>query len=117
MGSRPAFSKSDLDLIEQACAAQSRRSLWAYRQFMRPKMKRSWWQRDLCQHLQLWFDDLNAGKRPFLFVEAPPQHGKSETVIDALSWMLGHRPDLMTFFASYSDRLGTRSNPAAAFPV
>ncbi|TQE99544.1 MAG: hypothetical protein FKY71_08175 [Spiribacter salinus] len=79
---------------------------------MRPKMKRSWWQRDLCHHLQQWFDDLNAGLRPYLFVEAPPQHGKSETVTDALSWMLGHRPDLMTFFASYSDRLGARSNRA-----
>lgn len=104
------FSTTDLDLIEQLMVREARASIWAFRRYMRPKMKPGWWQRDLCGHLQEFFRDLAEGRAPVLFVQAPPQHGKSETINDAIAWALGHWPDLMTVFASYSDRLGVRAN-------
>jgi hypothetical protein len=56
----------------------------------------------LCRH--------EAGKRPKLVLQAPPQHGKSRMVTDFISWAAGKNPDLSTIFASYSDELGTTAN-------
>jgi hypothetical protein len=35
-----------------------------------------------------------AGKRPIMLLQTPPQHGKSLTVIDFISWAVGHDPEL-----------------------
>tara|TARA_R110000822_G_scaffold232844_1_gene364482 strand:- start:93 stop:1334 length:1242 start_codon:yes stop_codon:yes gene_type:complete len=45
-----------------------------------------------------------------LIIEAPPQHGKSEAIIDVISWIAGRNPDLRTIYASFSERLGVRAN-------
>lgn len=45
-----------------------------------------------------------------LIIEAPPQHGKSEAIIDVISWMAGRNPSLRTIYASFSERLGVRAN-------
>lgn len=45
-----------------------------------------------------------------LIIEAPPQHGKSEAISDFISWVAGKHPELKTIFASFSERLGVRSN-------
>jgi len=55
-------------------------------------------------------DDLVAGKRPKLVIQAPPQHGKSFLVIDFISWLAGKQPGLRTIYASFSERLGIRAN-------
>jgi len=60
--------------------------------------------------LQQFYDDLIAGKKPMLIIEAPPQHGKSEAITDFLSWVAGKHPELKTIFASFSERLGIRAN-------
>lgn len=100
----------DIDLLEQRAIEQARNSFWAYRQYMDPKLKKGWWQRELAKKLQNFGEDFVAGKRPKLFIEAPPQHGKSIQVVDLVCWLSGHHPDLRTIYTSYSDRLGVRAN-------
>lgn len=45
-----------------------------------------------------------------LIIEAPPQHGKSESISDIISWVAGRNPSYKTIFASFSERLGVRAN-------
>lgn len=104
------YSPADLDLIEQRMAQQARRSLWAYRQYIHPKLILNWWQRDACAALQQFYLDLVNGQRPKMLIQAPPQHGKSMMIVDFISWVSGHNADLRTIYASFSGRLGTRAN-------
>lgn len=101
---------SSLDLIEMRAIEQARKSFWAYRQYMNPKMKKGWWQRVIARHLQQFYEDFMAGERPKLVIQAPPQHGKSEQIVDFIGWMSGQNPDIRTIYASFSERLGVRAN-------
>jgi predicted phage terminase large subunit-like protein len=101
---------NDADLIEALAIEECQESFWAFRQFMNPKMKKGWFQRDVALHLQIFYEDFIAGKRPMLVIEAPPQHGKSDIVVDFLAWIAGKNPDLKTIYASFSKRLGVRAN-------
>ena len=65
---------------------------------------------EVCQELQQFTIDLESGKKPMLIIEAPPQHGKSEAIIDIISWIAGRNPSLKTIYASFSQRLGIRAN-------
>ena len=87
-----------------------REDFWYYRQTINPKMKRGRWQAEIAGILQAFFDELEAAKRPIYVIEAPPQHGKSEQIIDFVTWMIGRRPDKKTIFTSFSERLGIRAN-------
>ena len=109
-GSRRTYSTSDFDILDVIAADQARRSFWAYRQYMNPKMKLGWWQKDAARHLQQFYEDLIAGKRPKLVIQAPPQHGKSDTIVDFIGWLAGKAPDTKTIYASFSERLGVRAN-------
>ncbi|MDR1349671.1 MAG: phage terminase large subunit [Zoogloeaceae bacterium] len=60
--------------------------------------------------MQKFYDDLQAGKRPKLVIQAPPQHGKSVQIIDFIAWVAGHNPDYRTIYTSFSERLGIRAN-------
>jgi hypothetical protein len=73
-------------------------------------MLHSWFQYDAGKHLQKFYEDVVAGKRPKLLLSSPPQHGKSLLMGDFVSWVAGKNPDLHTMFASYSDALGERTN-------
>lgn len=77
---------------------------------MNPGMKKGWWQRDAARHLQQFYTELLDGMRPKLVIQAPPQHGKSDTIVDFIAWVSGKHPDLRTIYASFSERLGTRAN-------
>jgi predicted phage terminase large subunit-like protein len=103
---------ADLAVMGSIAAEQARRSFWAFRQFMHPAMLLGWWQRDAAYELQRFRDELYEGKRPKLLIQAPPQHGKSETVVDFIAWLCGADPDLRTIYASFSERLGIRANMA-----
>ena len=72
--------------------------------------KDGWWQRHAAQNLQQFYDDFIAGLRPILVIEAPPQHGKSEIIVDFISWISGKHPELATIYTSFSKRLGVRAN-------
>lgn len=108
--SRKTYSTADLDLIEQYMQAQARESFWAYRQYLNPKMMLGWWQKEIAYELQQFYEDLIAGKRPYLLIHSPPQHGKTSQVVDFVSWIAGHHPELRGIYASFSERLGVRAN-------
>lgn len=103
-------NNGDIDLLEALAALQARRSFWAFRQYMHPKLLLGWWQRDAAQHLQQFYLDFISGRRPKLLIQAPPQHGKSMMIVDFIAWVSGLHPELRTIYASFSGRLGTRAN-------
>lgn len=106
------YSEEDIDLIAEAQAIEARESLWAYRRFMDPELVVGWFPRAISHALQEFFDDLVAGKRPKLILEAPPQHGKTRNIQDFLAWAAGRRPDLKMIYASFSSDLGVDANSA-----
>lgn len=96
--------------MAEVLEANARDDFMSFRRFVRPKMLSSWWQRDAANHLTRFWRDLKAGKRPALVMQAPPQHGKTEGMMDFIAWAAGQDPTLRTIFASYSDDLGIRVN-------
>lgn len=96
--------------IEQLAYARARTEFYPYRQIIHPKMKWGWFTYELSRALQEFYVDYMAGKRPILLINTPPQHGKSLTVIDLVSWILGRHPDLKVIFTSFSDMLCNRAN-------
>ena len=73
-------------------------------------MLQGFFQYEVCRHLQDFWNDFVAGKRPKLVLSSPPQHGKSTLMVDFIAWIAGKDPRLQTIFASYSDKLGERAN-------
>jgi predicted phage terminase large subunit-like protein len=101
----------DLDKIEEYRNSVSRESFYAFRQVVHgQKFKKSWFVKELSHALQEFYSDYVAGLKPILVIEAPPQHGKSEAVSDAIHWLIGRDSSLRFIYASYSDRLGVRAN-------
>jgi predicted phage terminase large subunit-like protein len=95
------------DLIKQEL---SRREFIDYVAYIDPKFLFGWWNTLLCHRLQQFYNDLVAGKKPVLLIQAPPQHGKSTIIILFISWVAGKNPDLRKIYASFSTRLGVRAN-------
>lgn len=118
MGSRSTFegaadrvyTAADLHILEEIMVRRARDSFWAFRRFMNPNMKVGWWQQEIAYHLQLFYEDLINGNRPHLCIQAPPQHGKSDIIVEFLGWISGKLPDLKQIYGSYSERLGVRAN-------
>jgi predicted phage terminase large subunit-like protein len=106
----PPLDDDVLDRYTQFYAAESRENLWAYRRFMDPELTLGWFPRAISFALQEFYDDLIAGKRPKLILEAPPQHGKTRNIQDFLAWAAGKNPDLKMIYASYSSDLGVDAN-------
>lgn len=65
------------DLIKQEL---SRRHFIDYVAYIDPKFIFGWWNTLLCNRLQKFYDDLIAGEKPVLLIQAPPQHGKEIAV-------------------------------------
>ena len=87
-------------------------NFWHYRILINPRLtlRGMWFPRSLAIKLRKFHDDFKAGKRPVMLLMTPPQHGKSLSVIDFISWCVGHDPDLRVIYSSFSDRLGVRAN-------
>jgi predicted phage terminase large subunit-like protein len=84
----------------------ARRDLAAYINFTNRKYKNSGFSAAVCAALDLFIIDMEAGRRPILVLQAPPQHGKSEIVSRKLpAYILGRFPDWRVGAASYSDEL------------
>jgi predicted phage terminase large subunit-like protein len=109
-GSVRDFPGDSASLIEQLAQREAFKSFWTYRRYVNPRLILGWWPREVAVELQRFWDEYLAGKRPKLLIQSPPQHGKSTTAVDFLSWILGHRPGLKVIFASFSERLGIRAN-------
>lgn len=99
-----------LELVKELRLREARESFFAYRKLTNPKLKLGWWQEEVCNELQQFYDDLTANKRPQLVIQAPPQHGKSDLIISFISWLAGKTPDTRTIYTSFSERLGVRAN-------
>jgi predicted phage terminase large subunit-like protein len=104
------FTSADLAMIEELYAAEARESLWAFRQYIDPKMRIGWWPKQVSMHFQRFFTKLKNGHRPKMLLMAPPQHGKSKAAQDGIAWMSGKDKELRTIFASYSADLGVKTN-------
>lgn len=89
---------------------EARRDFYAFRKLIHPNNLWGWWTRETSQALQAYYDDLMAGKKPKLLIQAPPQHGKSVLVNDFVAWVAGNHPELRIIYASFSERLGVRAN-------
>ena len=90
--------------------AKARRNFWTFRTRINKKLKVGWWQLEIAEELQQFLQDMIAGLKPILIIQAPPQHGKSVQIIDFIAWAIGKYPHLKHIFASFSKRLGVRAN-------
>ncbi|MCK5600793.1 phage terminase large subunit [Candidatus Pacearchaeota archaeon] len=105
------LSSLDVELIEQWWVVKSRTSFYHYRQFLNyPSFKKGWFPSDLSIQLQQFYNDMVAGLRPILIIEAPPQHGKSTAIIDFISWYMGRVSEIRIIYGTFSERLGIRAN-------
>jgi predicted phage terminase large subunit-like protein len=85
---------------------RARRLLLEYIKFTSRGYKISSFSEVVCSALDKFIDEVAAGKRPILILQAPPQHGKSEIVSRKLpAYLLGRLPELRVGTASYSDEL------------
>ena len=103
-------NREKLTNIEELKIRHARVDFYAFRCYIHPKNKDSWFQRDVAKNLMQFYRDLVAGKRPKLVLEAPPQHGKSVQAVDFIAWLSGKMPDNKTIYTSFSERLGVRAN-------
>ena len=79
-----------------------------FRIAIHPELIAGYWPREISEHLQKFYHDLEEGKRPKLVISSPPQHGKSMAIADFIAWVMGLNPDLKVIFASYFGALGER---------
>src|SRR6266567_527287 len=85
---------------------RARSLLYDYILYTSPEYKPSAFAETVCAALDKFLNDVKAGKRPVLILEAPPQHGKSEIVSRKLpAFLLGSQPSLRIAAASYSSTL------------
>lgn len=103
-------NREKLALWREYQIRQARNDFFTFRQLINPKNKWGWWQREIAQVLQQFYNDLTAGKKPMLVIQAPPQHGKSVQIVDFIAWLAGKNPDCRTIYTSFSERLGVRAN-------
>lgn len=67
--------------------------------------------RTVCAELEQFLRDVQAGLRPVLILQAPPQHGKSQIVSRYLpAWLFGQNPDLAIGGLSYGKDLAADMN-------
>lgn len=105
------WTPQTIELYEQWWIEKSKKNFLAYRNFLRDRnFLYNWFIVSLCRDLQNFFIDYKKGLRPVLIINTPPQHGKSWTVTDFISWIIGLDPTLKIIYSSYSDRLGKRTN-------
>lgn len=85
---------------------KARRGLHDYIRYTNPRYKSSPFSIAVCSALDKFVEDVQAGKRPILILQAPPQHGKSEIVSRKLpAYLLGKFPHWRIGTASYSTDL------------
>jgi len=83
-----------------------RRRIYDYIRYTSPKYKPSVFAQTVCAAIDKFVEDVQAGLRPILILQAPPQHGKSEIASRKLpAYLLGRFPEWRIAAASYSDEL------------
>ena len=83
-----------------------RQFLQGYIKFISPSYVVSFFSETVCREIDQFIQDVKAGRRPILILQAPPQHGKSEIVSRKLpAFLLGAEPSWRIGTASYSTEL------------
>jgi hypothetical protein len=108
--SRRVVPRSLVSSKKVANADKCQRSFKAFRKAIHPEMRWNWMVERITYELQMFYEAFEAGKRPKLAVEMPPQHGKSLAAEDFIAWVAGKQRSWKTIFASYSQDLGTQRN-------
>lgn len=84
----------------------SRKALAKYIKYSNPRYVESYFSNAVCDALDKFVQDMIAGKRPILLLQAPPQHGKSEIISRKFpAYLLSKFPDWFIGAFSYSDDL------------
>jgi predicted phage terminase large subunit-like protein len=84
----------------------ARKYLSDYISYVNPNYITSYFSATVCAALDQFIEDVRAGKRPILILQAPPQHGKSDIASRNLpSFIIGRFPDWNVGAASYNDKL------------
>jgi len=105
------LTNKQIALMGAYARERARDNLADYRKLMsNHKLIDGWFFREVSDKLQQFYIDYNKNKRPILIIQAPPQHGKSVAVVDAIEWMIGKNPKLRFIYTSFSDRLSIRAN-------
>ena len=93
-------------LLSKRAILKGRRSLHDYILYTKPDYVSSWFSCTVCAAMDRFIADIQAGKRPILVLQAPPQSGKSQIVSRQLpAYLLGRFPSWRIGAASYSDEL------------
>lgn len=91
---------------EIAARRKARTHLHDYILYTKPDYLASLFSRQVCAALDQFVEDVQAGKRPILVLQAPPQHGKSEIVSRKFpAYLLSRFPSWRIGAASYADSL------------
>jgi hypothetical protein len=75
--------------IDDVSILVARTNFLAFRRQIRSNMLVGWWIEEVADHLQQFYEEMMAGKRPKLAITAPPQTGKSWTVTDFIAYVAG----------------------------
>jgi hypothetical protein len=101
-GRAPLGKAAPQDLLAASAYALARERFYKFRQLIHPGMIWNWWTREVSDHLEQFYYDMQDGLRPRLALMSPPQHGKSFLATDFIAWLGGLQPDWQTIYASYS---------------
>ena len=92
-------------------AEQARRNMAAFVSFTKEDYIHNPFSTAVCEALDVFLEDVVAGLRPVLVLQAPPQHGKSELVSRRFPpYALGRYPNLRIAAASYGADLARDMN-------
>lgn len=105
MSTATVILPSKLEIAREATARRlARAGLLNYIRYTSPQYKVSEFATIVCTALDKFLDDVKAGRRPVLILQAPPQHGKSEIVSRKLpAFIMGLDNSLRIAGASYND--------------
>jgi predicted phage terminase large subunit-like protein len=99
----PVLEGVDDATQELARRELQRRRLIEFIKAFHPRYKAGWVHYDICQRLEKFSADVEAGKSPRLIILMPPRHGKSQIASKMYpSWHLGHYPHHEFIGCSYN---------------
>ena len=85
---------------------KAKKSFAEYIKYIDPSFIHGYFTRTVCQALDQFLADTQAGDRPILILQAPPQHGKSQMVSRLFpAYLMGRDPEIRIGAASYADSL------------
>ena len=99
------------ELYLAACRHVAAHGLAPFILRLAPAYRMGWVHKELCDKLDRFLRDVQAGRSPRLLIAMPPRHGKSEIASRMFpAYALGRHPDLAFIATSYSADLASRMN-------